>query len=95
MHCVSLSPRYAIGALATGQLTFAQTQLHKKVVLDVAMAAKSFGKSPLLGVCYDEIARRGFVLSGGAFRPPAPPLSTGGVPPPDPLKTAAFRPQTP
>jgi hypothetical protein len=58
MHCVSLSPRYAIGALATGQLTFAQTQLHKKVVLDVAMAAKSFGKSPLLGVCYDEIARR-------------------------------------
>ena len=45
--CFSAHLRYAIGALATGQLTYAQTQLHKKVVLDVAMSGKSLGKSTL------------------------------------------------
>ena len=39
------------------QLPFGQSLLHKEVVLSIATAARAGGRSELLGVLYDELAR--------------------------------------
>ena len=46
------------GEMVEHQLTFAQAMRHKEVVLDVAFAAVTSGRSSLVGVLYDELARR-------------------------------------
>jgi hypothetical protein len=49
---------YALGAQAVDhQLQFCQALLHKEVVLEIACSAKSGGRTDLLGVLYDELAR--------------------------------------
>ena len=67
--------RYALAALAVEhQLEFGLSLLHKEVVLAITTAAAAAGRSELLGVLYDELARYGFVVFRyGAF-PPSPPL---------------------
>ena len=50
--------RYTLAALAVEhQLEFGQSLLHKEVVLGIATAAGAGGRSELLGVLYDELAR--------------------------------------
>ena len=50
--------RYALGAQAVDhQLSFRQALVHKEVVVEIACSAKSAGRSDLLGVLYDELAR--------------------------------------
>ena len=50
--------RYALGAQAVEhQLSFQQALVHKEVVVEIACSAKSAGRSDLLGVLYDELAR--------------------------------------
>ena len=54
--------RYSLAALAVEhQLPFGQSLLHKEVVLSIATAAGAGGRSELLGVLYDELARLGSV----------------------------------
>ena len=58
--------RYALAALAVEhQLDFSLSLLHKEVVLAIAMAAAAGGRSELLGVLYDELARCCFVVAVG------------------------------
>ena len=67
--------RYALAALAVEhQLDFSLSLLHKEVVLAIATAAAAGGRSELLGVLYDELARCCFCCRWGAF-PPFHPLS--------------------
>ena len=64
--------RYALAALAVEhQLDFSLSLLHKEVVLAIAMAAAACGRSELLGVLYDELARCCFfvVAVGVHFSP--------------------------
>ena len=70
--------RYALAALAVEhQLDFSLSLLHKEVVLAIAMAAAAGGRSELLGVLYDELARCCFCCCRwGAFLP-FHPLSLG------------------
>ena len=50
--------RYALAAqTAEHQLSFRAAMSHKEVVLEIAYCAKSSGRSELLGVLYDELAR--------------------------------------
>ena len=50
--------RYTLGAQAVEhQLSFQQALVHKEVVVEIACSAKSAGRSELLGVLYDELAR--------------------------------------
>ena len=50
--------RYALGAQAVDhQLTVQQALMHKEVVVEIACTAKAAGRSDLLGVLYDELAR--------------------------------------
>ena len=50
--------RYSLAAVAVGhQLNMDQALLHKEVVLSIACAAQANGRSELLGVLYDELAR--------------------------------------
>ena len=50
--------RYALGAQAVDhQLSFQQALVHKEVVVEIVCSAKSAGRSDLLGVLYDELAR--------------------------------------
>ena len=50
--------RYTLGAQAVDhQLSFQQALVHKEVVVEIACSAKSAGRSELLGVLYDELAR--------------------------------------
>ena len=50
--------RYALGAQAVEhQLSVQQALVHKEVVVEIACTAKSAGRSDLLGVLYDELAR--------------------------------------
>ena len=50
--------RYALGAQAVDhQLSVQQALVHKEVVVEIACTAKSAGRSDLLGVLYDELAR--------------------------------------
>ena len=50
--------RYALGAQAVDhQLSVQQALVHKEVVVEIACTAKSAGRSELLGVLYDELAR--------------------------------------
>ena len=50
--------RYALaGVVVDHQLTMDQAWLHKEVVLSIACAAKANGRTELLGVLYDELAR--------------------------------------
>ena len=55
------------GEMVEHQLTLAQAMRHKEVVLDVAFAAVTSGRSSLVGVLYDELARRvyHFIIVGG------------------------------
>ena len=46
------------GEMVEHQLTFAQAMRHKEVVLEVAFVAVASGRSSLVGVLYDELARR-------------------------------------
>ena len=50
------------GEMVEHQLTFAQAMRHKEVVLEVAFAAMASGRSSLVGVLYDELARRVYRL---------------------------------
>ena len=53
--------RYAIGAqVVEHQMEFKQSLLHKEVVISVACSASAGGRSDLLGVLYDELARSVF-----------------------------------
>ena len=50
--------RYSLAAVVVDhQLTMDQAWLHKEVVLSIACAAKANGRTELLGVLYDELAR--------------------------------------
>ena len=50
--------RYALGAQAVDyQLSVQQALVPKEVVVEIACTAKSAGRSELLGVLYDELAR--------------------------------------
>ena len=50
--------KYALAALAVEhQLEYGQSLLHKEVVMAIASAASASGRSDLLGVLYDELAR--------------------------------------
>jgi hypothetical protein len=49
--------RYALAAVATGQMSMSSCQLHSAVVLDVAASAPAQNRSAWLGVLYDELAR--------------------------------------
>ena len=50
--------RYTLAALAVEhQSEIGQSLLHKEVVLGIATAAGDGGRSELLGVLYDELAR--------------------------------------
>ena len=50
--------RYSLATVAVDyQLTMDQAWLHKEVVLSIACAAKANGRTELLGVLYDELAR--------------------------------------
>ena len=50
--------KYALAALAVEhQLEYVQSLLHKEVVMAIASAAPASGRSDLLGVLYDELAR--------------------------------------
>ena len=50
--------RFAIASQAIpGQLTMQQALLHKDVVINIACAAPAAGRTDLLGVLYDELAR--------------------------------------
>ena len=63
--------RYALAALAVEhQLDFSLSLLHKEVVLAIATAAAAGGRSELLGVLYDELARCCFVLPLWCVPPP-------------------------
>ena len=55
------------GEMVEHQLTFAQAMRHKEVVLDVAFAAVTSGRSSLVGLLYDELARRVYhlIIVGG------------------------------
>ena len=54
--------RFAIASQAIpGQLTMQQALLHKDVVINIACSAAAGGRTDLLGVLYDELARP-FVL---------------------------------
>jgi hypothetical protein len=50
--------RYSLGAQAVEhQLSFQQALVHKEVVVEIACSAKAAGRSDLVGVLYDELAR--------------------------------------
>ena len=50
--------RYALGAQAVDhQLSMKEALLHKDVVINVACSAYASGRTDLLGVLYDEVAR--------------------------------------
>ena len=68
--------RYALAALAVEhQLDFSLSLLHKEVVLAIAMAAAAGGRSELLGVLYDELARCCLLLPLRCVSSPFHPLS--------------------
>ena len=50
------------GEMVEHQLTSAQAMCHEEVVLAVAFAAVTSGRSSLVGVLYDELARRVYRL---------------------------------
>ena len=50
--------RYALAAQVTGQLSFAGAMKHKLVVCEIAANAVAEGRMPLLGVLFDEEARK-------------------------------------
>ena len=53
--------RYALAAqVVEHQMEFKQSLLHKEVVISVACSASAGGRSDLLGVLYDELARSAF-----------------------------------
>ena len=55
--------RFAIASQAIpGQLTMQQAVLHKDVVINIACSAPAGGRTSLLGVLYDEIARSPFLF---------------------------------
>ena len=63
--------RYALAALAVEhQLDFSVSLLHKEVVLAIATAAAAGGRSELLGVLYDELARCWLLLPLGCVSSP-------------------------
>ena len=49
--------RYTLAAVMLKQLTFKQAVQHKTAVLKVASAAGAEGRTPLLGVFWDEVVR--------------------------------------
>ena len=50
--------RYMLAAQAVDhQLQFRDALAHKEIVLEIACSAKSGGRTDLLGVLYDELAR--------------------------------------
>eukprot|EP00973_Karenia_brevis_P027297 3763641-Karenia_brevis.AAC.1 len=49
---------YAIAAAILGQLTYSAAVKHKLVVAEIATEAVAEGRRPILGVIYDEIARK-------------------------------------
>ena len=49
--------RYALAAVMLKQLTFKQAVQHKTAVLKVACTATAGGRTPLLGVFFDEVVR--------------------------------------
>ena len=56
--------RYALAAqVVDHQMEFKQSPLHKEVVISVACSASAGGRSDLLGVLYDELARSAFLVS--------------------------------
>ena len=56
--------RYALAAqLLDHQMEFKQSLLHEEVVISVACSASAGGRSDLLGVLYDELARSAFLVS--------------------------------
>ena len=66
--------RYALAALAVEhQLDFSLSLLHKEVVLAIATAAAAGGRSELLGVLYDELARCCLLLPLGCVSSPLSP----------------------
>ena len=61
--------RYTLAAQAVDhQLTYQQALAHKEVVLEIAFSAKAAGRSELLGVLYDELARSPRVCLCGRIR---------------------------
>lgn len=52
-----LCRRYSLAAVMLKQLTFKQAVQHKTAVLKVASAAGAEGRTPLLGVFWDEVVR--------------------------------------
>ena len=57
--------RFAIASQAIpGQLNMQQALLHKDVVINIACAAPAAGRTDLLGVLYDELARSVCVRHG-------------------------------
>ena len=64
--------RYTLAAQAVDhQLQFPQALAHKEVVLEISCTAKSGGRTDLLGVLYDELARclAAFVVLCGGVPP--------------------------
>ena len=55
--------RYGLAAVATGQMSLAQCNLHANLILDLAALAPSQGRSAWLAVLYDELARQVCILS--------------------------------
>ena len=49
--------RYTLAAVMLKQLTFKQAVQHRTAVLKVASAAGAEGRTPLLGVFWDEVVR--------------------------------------
>ncbi len=49
--------RYSLAAAVLDQMAFCSAVEHKALVLEVAANAKAEGRSPILGVLFDEICR--------------------------------------
>ena len=50
--------RYALAAVATGQLSFSASIRHKLVVAEIAANSTAEGRAPLLGVLFDKLSRK-------------------------------------
>ena len=55
-YCISLV-RYSLAAVMLKQLTFKEAVMHKTAVLKVACMATTEGRTPFLGVLFDEVIR--------------------------------------
>jgi hypothetical protein len=66
--------RYALAAAATQQMDFNQAMQHKRVIAEIAADSATEGKSPLIAVIYDDLARLACTVPG--VRLPDTPVSS-------------------